>query len=108
MRVQNKEMFKSILLALGMVVCLYLTGCEASLVNYYNRGTAYGKKGEYDLAILDYTKALELNPWFVQAYYNRAGAYGRKGQYELAILDYTKAIEMNPEFSEAYNNRGAA
>ena len=65
-------------------------------------------KSQYDKAISDYTKAIEINPRFAEAYYNRGLAYGKKGQYDKAISDYTKAIEINPRFAEAYNNRGDA
>ncbi|MCD6490503.1 MAG: tetratricopeptide repeat protein [Thermodesulfobacterium sp.] len=40
-------------------------------VAYYNRGNAYLNKGEYDLAIKDLTKAIELNPNYAAAYNNR-------------------------------------
>ena len=30
--------------------------------NYYNRGVAYGKKGELDRAIADYDQAIRLDP----------------------------------------------
>ena len=37
---------------------------ESRDVNFYfNRGTAYINKGQYDLAILDYNKTLEINPY---------------------------------------------
>jgi len=45
---------------------------------YFNRGNAYADKGQYDQAIPDYTKALEINPKDGKAYYNRAYAYYSK------------------------------
>jgi Flp pilus assembly protein TadD len=39
---------------------------------YYNRGIAYGEKGQYDEAISDYNKALEINPISAEAYNNLA------------------------------------
>ncbi|HHT9126660.1 MAG TPA: tetratricopeptide repeat protein [Candidatus Brocadiia bacterium] len=70
--------------------------------------TTYYKKGEYDLAISDYNKAIEINPRLAEAYYNRGTAYGKKGEYDRAILDFNKAIEINPRLAEAYYNRGTA
>jgi len=75
---------------------------------YNNRGVAYGSKGEYDKAILDCTKAIEIDPRFGLAYCNRGAAYYEKGEYDQAILDYTKAIEIDPRYAKAYNNRGVA
>ena len=50
-----------------------------------------------DLAIADYTKAIELNPKDQQAYWRRGLSYGHKGQCGPAIADYSKAIELNPK-----------
>ena len=35
--------------------------CGKNLDAYFNRGVAYEKKGDYDRAVADYTKAIELN-----------------------------------------------
>lgn len=75
---------------------------------YYNRGTAYSNKGEYDKAIKDYNKAIELNPDFAGAYNNRGFAYYHQSDYDKAIENYNTAIELNPDDVGAYNNRGAA
>lgn len=77
--------------------------------NYYNnRGTAFSSKGDYDRAISDYTKAIELDPKNSDAYYNRGNTYVMKGNFDLAISDFTRAIELDPKNSDAYNNRGNA
>ena len=59
-------------------------------------------------AIVDFTKAIELNPDYAIAYNNRGVAYYLKKEYESAIVDFTKAIELNPDYAIAYNNRGMA
>ena len=82
--------------------------------SYGNRGNAYASKGEFDTAIKDYTKAIELNPNYAEAYYNRGNAYYKKGEFDTAIKDYTKAIELfklegNKEFEDiAENNKKIA
>ena len=75
---------------------------------YYNRGVAYGNKGEFDLEIQDYTTAIDLNPEHANAYNNRGVAYSNKGEFDLAIQDFNKAIDLNPELADAYCNRGEA
>jgi len=78
-------------------------------VDYYNRSRTYCSKGEYGQAIADCTKAIEINPRYVEAYCLRGAIYCvTKGQYDRAILDYTKAIEIAPRSSMAYSNRGIA
>jgi tetratricopeptide (TPR) repeat protein len=75
---------------------------------YLNRGIAQYKKGDYDQAIANYTRAIEINPNYAKAYFYRGLAYQDKGDYDRAIADYTKAIEINPKLDIAYNNRGLA
>ena len=41
---------------------------------YNNRGNAYEKKGEHDLAIADFDKAIEIDPKYAFAYDNRGNA----------------------------------
>ena len=60
----------------------------------------------YDDAIADLTKAIELHSSFAYAYYNRANLLALSGKLPEAFDDYTKAIELNPNFAEAYYNRG--
>lgn len=75
---------------------------------YESRGLAYLEKRQYDKAILDFNKALKMNPADAYAYHNRGRAYGEQGQYDLAISDYTEALEMNPRYGDAYFHRGLA
>jgi len=73
---------------------------------YNNRGLTYMRKGQYDRAIPDFSKAIEIDPMYARAYYNRGIAYGKKDQHDRAIADFTKAIEIDPKYAAAYNNRG--
>ncbi len=84
---------------------------------YYFRGLVYIIEEDYDKAIADYTKAIELDPnnnsviakvTGASAYLLRAGAYYEKDDYDAAIADFDKAIEMDPEHSDAYYLRGEA
>ncbi|OGP69033.1 MAG: hypothetical protein A2170_06220 [Deltaproteobacteria bacterium RBG_13_53_10] len=97
--------------AVLFVILLFLSSCASTHKTqtelgdaeaYYNRGNAYWDKGQLDQAILDYNRALELNPGYAEAYNNRGVAYRNKGQYDQAILDYNKAFEINPRFAEVY------
>ena len=75
---------------------------------YCERGRAYRCKAEYELAIADYTKAIEIAPEFVSAYCDRGHAYTEKGEYDLAIADWTKVIETDPSWVGGYHYRGQA
>jgi len=61
---------------------------------YFNRGLAHEKKGQYDEAISDFTKAIEIKPNYARAYRMRGEAYFNKGQYDKAIPDLKKAIGL--------------
>ena len=73
---------------------------------YIDRGIAYGEKGQYDQAIADFNKALEIDSKSASAYYNRGIAYLNKGQFDWAIADFNKALEIDPKSASAYYNRG--
>ena len=64
---------------------------------YYNRGLARSKKGELELAIEDYTKAIELKPDYAEAYYYRGGAFLRLGEQERAEADLAIARNMGAD-----------
>ena len=75
---------------------------------YYNRGLAYYYKGDFDRAIEDFNKALELDPNYIGAHYNRGLAYYYKGDFDRAIEDFNKALELDPNYIGTYYNRGLA
>lgn len=60
----------------------------------------------YDEAIADIDRAIELYPNFAEAYYNRANLMAISGKLPEAYDDYTRAIELEPNLGEAYYNRG--
>jgi tetratricopeptide (TPR) repeat protein len=73
-----------------------------------NHGVEKFHKGDFDGAIADYSKAIELKPDDPLGYYNRGIAKKAKSDDNGAIADYDKAIELNPKHAEAYYNRGNA
>jgi len=75
---------------------------------YYNIGSAYLQKREFDQAILFFNKSLEINPKYAAAYETRGIICSRREQYDQAIADFNKALEIDPKYAEAYINRGRA
>jgi len=73
-----------------------------------NRGLAYRNLKEYQRAIEDYSRAIELDPTYVYAYNSRGLAYADLEEYQRAIEDYSRAIELDPTSVSAYNSRGDA
>jgi tetratricopeptide (TPR) repeat protein len=70
-----------------------------------DKGIADAKKGQYDLAVSEFTKAIAIDP-SAETYNNRGIAYSRKGQYDLAIADFTRAIDIAPNEAKTRYNRG--
>jgi tetratricopeptide (TPR) repeat protein len=57
-------------------------------------------------AIELYTKAIKLDPKYVEAYNNRALVFSLSNRLDEALADCTKAIEIDPKYMFAYANRG--
>jgi tetratricopeptide (TPR) repeat protein len=61
---------------------------------YYNRGNCYLHKKDYDRALADFSKAIEINPNLGVAYNNRAFIYEKKGDTARAEADRKKYREI--------------
>lgn len=72
---------------------------------YLKRADENNFKGEFELAINDYNKAIELNPKDNSIYLSRGRAQAGRKNYDSAIADFSRAIEINPQDASAYFNR---
>lgn len=61
---------------------------------YYSRGLAHSKNGDYELAIADYTKAIELKSDYADAYYRRSKTWLHLGETEKAKSDMATASNI--------------
>lgn len=62
--------------------------------------------GNCQEAVSDYTKAIVINPNYVQAYNNRAYTSMRMRKYENVLRDLDKTIQIKPNYIQALMNRG--
>jgi len=76
------------------------------VVYRHNRGFCKRQLGDFAGAVLDFSKALELDETYMQGYTSRGFAYRKLGNFKLAIEDYGKAIELDEKHLKSYNNRG--
>jgi tetratricopeptide (TPR) repeat protein len=72
------------------------------------RAMAHTQQGEYNLAIAESTRAVELDPMLALAFIDRGYALTKQGELDLAIADLTNAIELDPTLKSAFHNRGMA
>jgi protein O-GlcNAc transferase len=73
---------------------------------YLNRAVANTNLQEYELAIEDLTKSIELNDTNASAYHSRGMVYYELKDYNLAVNDFKKAINLSHENPVTYFNLG--
>jgi protein O-mannosyl-transferase len=71
---------------------------------YFGRGVEYGDLNKPQLAIQDFTKAIELDPEMRDAYKFRGSLYAQAGQIDLALKDIEKYLTYDPEDAVSWNN----
>ncbi|MCB0165315.1 MAG: tetratricopeptide repeat protein [Anaerolineae bacterium] len=77
-----------------------------SSIDYNNRGYTYNNLKLYEQALVDFTRAIDLDPKNTLAYTNRSAAHIDLKQPHQALADLAWAIDLDPEFAGAYVNRG--
>lgn len=70
------------------------------------RAIQYQKEGKLQLALADYSKALELRPDDARTYYNKAVLEFNIGNHAAALADFTLAAENGIEIPDLYNYKG--
>ena len=90
--------------AIALLDCLLHT-YPCSAADYSNRGLVYLWSGNPQKAILDFNRAIALDPSLASSYNNRANYYAAQGARESAIEDYDRAIDLNPFHVQARINR---
>jgi general secretion pathway protein D len=94
-----------------VLVCLTLSGCAAATA--LNRGRDAERRQDYDLAVVEYSKAARLKPNSVDArtaleraklrasehHYERGRRLAATGKLEEALVEYELAIQLNPTSS---------
>jgi tetratricopeptide (TPR) repeat protein len=68
----------------------------------------YGEKGLYYEAVTAYKKAIELDPYFLDARMGLGEIYEEKGLYRDAIVEYKKVVEADPRHTGAHYNLALA
>jgi tetratricopeptide (TPR) repeat protein len=65
------------------------------------RGNLYFKKEDYQRAVDDFTKSLQLKSDNPAGLVRRGQAYEHLGEREKALADFRAAVEIDPGFKEA-------
>jgi tetratricopeptide (TPR) repeat protein len=95
---------------LDQAIEMYSVAAKIKRRNTYlafaNRGQVYLARGEYALAIDDFTRVLELKPNELSAYLARGNIHLAMGNPDEAISDFTKALDAKPDYAPALIDRG--
>ncbi len=75
---------------------------------HYNRAVQFHKDGKIDAAIVEWKKAIELDPEFIEAHINLAAVYSAQGRQGDAITHLDQATQLDRTSFEAYYNLGLA
>jgi hypothetical protein len=66
------------------------------------------KKGELDLAMADFDRAIKHDPSLTVAWINRGSLWRHAGNYERALADFDKAVQSDPRSALARLSRALA
>ena len=80
----------------------------AEYAEHMDRAVDLMKKGEYERAVPEWNRALELAPQEWRAHNSLGVALMETGKVDEAISHYHEALALNPEYAEAHNNLGEA
>jgi tetratricopeptide (TPR) repeat protein len=73
---------------------------------YCNRGRAYSGIQDYDRAMADFQKSIELDGASAIAYNSIGNIHTNRGEWQPAIEAYNQSIAIEPEHGHVYYNRG--
>ena len=74
--------------------------------SHFNLGSALSDRGEYEKAIIEFKKSIELNPKDHESYTSLGATYYRQGEMEKAKEMFLKAIDIFYNSYRAHNNLG--
>jgi tetratricopeptide (TPR) repeat protein len=73
------------------------TTSDGLALAYYNRGLSYAHKHDYEAAIADYTKAIELKGGDSKFHDARGEAYYNLGDFSDAKTEFSAALKIDPD-----------
>jgi tetratricopeptide (TPR) repeat protein len=70
---------------------------QLDAAGYARRGSASASRREYEPALVDLTRSIELEPANADHFYERGRAYASNGQADKALEDFSQAIKLRPD-----------
>ena len=91
--------------AMANTVVLLMTGMTRRMTKQFIQALARNGKGDYDGALADLDRVLELAPSKTRVYFHRGFARLGRGDYDGAEDDYGAYLERSPDDAWAYFSR---
>ena len=96
------------LVSMVMALLIGIAGCsknpDAAKKKYLESGMKYMEQQKYDSAIIQFRKAIQIDPKYAEAQNNLGVVYEKQGKTRSALAAYRKAVEIDPNLSEAKEN----
>ena len=90
--------------ACGPIPRLIVLHDPLTLGEHVTLGLSYEQKGENDLALQEYNKAIKMSDDDFRPFFYAGNAYYKKNEYKLAEKYYNKALKIAPDNGDVHNN----
>src|SRR6202171_3038745 len=93
----------SFVLSYGLFFLLaaLVAGCSANpnlrKLKYLQQGDLYFEKGRYPEANISYSRALQIDPRFVEAHYKRAQCLLKQSSWAAAFQELARTVDLQPQ-----------
>jgi tetratricopeptide (TPR) repeat protein len=75
-------------------------------VKHYNKGITLNSVADYDEALAEFKKAVQVEPGFSKGHVNLGVTYSLLGEEDKALESFKTAVEADPEEPEGWRNLG--
>ncbi len=101
---------KTLILSIPLLLCSFILASSqipSESDKTFEKGLSNYNAKDYAKAIVNFSKAIELDPKFEDAYVCRADSFYELKKFDEAFADYSKVIEIDPTNVDGYSGRGA-
>lgn len=88
------------------IICIKASFGQTSVESFIKLGLQQHANQNYEGAILEYNKALDLDSLNKAVYVCRGNSYFELKNYSKSLADVSKVLQLDPNFAIGYNNRG--
>src|SRR5450631_3727029 len=96
--------------ALMMVMLVVATGCKANpekaKKKYLESGLSYVDKKQYDAAVIQFKKALQVDPRYADAHYQLGLTFLRQQKVKEGYIEMRQTIDLDPKNAKAHLEMG--